>query len=191
MRLQWTFTAPSLTPPIVRRHVRAGRLAVVALTCLMSAAPDRLAAQLATPTLIGERVRVLAPPAEWRVGRVVALDSNALVLRSCWGAEVNDCTAQGQDTRAIPLSAVRGLEVSLGRPRRGPLIVGGAVLGGLLGAVVGAAVGARATQCPNGCEDPGIGALPGILIGGLAGVAIGGAVGNASVRERWRPVLRW
>ena len=58
-------------------------------------------------------------------------------------------------------------------------------------AVVGAAVCARATQCPNGYEDPDIGAFRGILIGGLAGVAIGGAFGNASVRERWRPVPHW
>ena len=191
MRLQRPFTALSRTPRIVGRHVRSGRLAVVVLTCLMSAAPDRLAAQEATPPRIGERIRVLAPPAKWHVGRVVALDSNALVLRSCWGTEVNDCTTQRQDTTAIPLSAVRGMERSLGRPSRGPLIVGGAVLGGLLGAAAGAAVGARATQCPSGCEDPGIGALPGILIGGLAGMAIGVVVGNASVRERWRPVLRW
>lgn len=111
---------------------------------------------------------------------------------------------------SIPRSAVRRIEVSAGRTRRGPSILAGALAGGLVGAVVGSGVGGghRNTQPPpriEGCGMPlcgfeewlawelrnsSLGDGGGALVGAFVGVMLGGSIGSALAPERWRPAER-
>lgn len=117
----------------------------------------------------GLRVRVTAPdvlPAR-QTGLIVRHGADSLVL-------VRD---EGTVRIAIPAASITRLEVSAGRPRRRPALIG-AGIGFIGGAVVGATWGKR--------EDPnGFGGLLGLIAGAVVGPPVGALIGAAVAPEQW------
>lgn len=169
------------------------RLRYAVGTTLLLAASHAAAQRPATDTLpvAGARVRVSAPPSRRVVGTVLAYRADTLLL-----GRPNRSAAE---TTAVPLAAVRRLEVSVGKRRRllkGALVglTGGAAAGALLGAVTYSDAPSR---CYRGGEEVpcfisldfgrGFSAMAGGVLVGAAGLVIGLAVGARRV-DRWEAV---
>lgn len=152
---------------------------------------NRAMAQGPSPTP-GTRVRVTAPSAlspRQQEGRLIALRHDSLVMEPDGGSAV-----------AIPRSAVRRIDVSLGRHSES----GRGVLVGLFGgAVAGSGVAAAfwsqgsCTYHPavlflpaytSDCVSRGARAAEGGILGAVAGLVAGGLIGHAHQSERWQRV---
>lgn len=153
------------------------RLATLLLLAARATAAAPLPAQADSSLAPGARVRVWVGPAsapEWRVGRLVALTSDSLV--------VERTDVLGHPRLALPLDSVRRLEVHSGGRARAAGI--GCLAGGAAGGFLGASV--------SDPDSPGIGARFAVVGAGL-GCAIGLLVGTAmGVGREWQvvPILR-
>ena len=158
------------------------RLTITLALTLPLAAAFPLGAQ--PPLRPGARVRVrraadtaAATPAEWRIGTVVSSTREALVLRP----------AALADSVVVPMSEIRRIDISLGRPSHR---TSGAVIGALLSgaAFVGLACAFSDGSCSIGGNVGGflgyyaVGAVPGAFVGAALGARHPG-------RERWRQVV--
>lgn len=113
----------------------------------------------------GERVRVLAPPAPLREGRVIAVDSTSAVLRIEFDPGSREDPAARQDVRFGSVGSLWTLHRhTWGGAGWGA--AGGAVLGGLFGAGISSAF-----------DDDGPDTLESIAIFGLLGAGAGAVVG--------------
>ena len=163
------------------------RRAATVLTSLflVAAASDGLRAQASAPAAVGERVRITTPSQRGSfryVGSVVAVQGDSVVLQ----------TRDLATPRAVAISDITGLEVSLGQrgnTRRG--LIYGTVIGAGLGAVL-AAVTYKKPDCagatffcgdvtPNRSGD----AVAGGILGALTGIVVGGLWGATHPSERW------
>jgi hypothetical protein len=121
----------------------------------------------------GARVRVEAPGivAGRYVGTVLARSADTLTLGNPSGAPV-----------ALPLGAIRSLEISRGKSR-----TTGAVRGMMWGAPIGAALGifgiATAEEC-TGCFES-VGDAEALAAFTIAGLLWGAGIGAIVGRERW------
>ena len=148
------------------------RLLLVAFVGL-SLASRTLAAQTLSG---GERIRVRHAGESARVGTLVALTNDTLVVR--WA---NDSAAS-----RLPVAQVSRLEVSRGTERRIlPRTGRGFIFGAAAGAVIGFAGGAM-EDCEHEliCFGPAGGALAGATVLGVTGAVIGALTGLAP-SERW------
>ncbi len=162
--------------------------ALVSLVALAHTVP--LSAQQPPQLKPGQRVRVTttAAGATSEVGTLVSVSRDTIVL-----AGLRHTKRLGLDwavdtvRTAVPVAAVTGLEVSVGRGNRaGTGFLIGAVAGALIG---GAALPAAASAIGGGTTATGLGEVAGgILLGGLVGGGVGALVGLTSERERWEPV---
>ncbi len=155
------------------RPRRATAVALAVAVAAPAVAPRVAPAQAPQGAAPGAVVRVLVPPAGWRRGELVALDSAHVIVR-------RDGWPRAGRVDTVPLGRVRRLEVRRAAPGRG----GRAALGGLLGCLTGAAAGAYA----------GVRTAPGTLgvlftapLGGVLGAVLGAGVGVGGGR-RWVPV---
>lgn len=151
------------------------RFAVLLIGVLL--VPRVMAGQAPTP---GARVRVTHPGEGVRLGTMVALTADSLVVR--W--------AGSSDTAHMPLEQVTRLDVSRGMQRRNPAPRAG--VGFLLGASIGAVAGLSSGEdCSSTtgmiCIGAGEAAL---LVGGALGVvgAVVGAASGIGRAERWERV---
>jgi hypothetical protein len=129
----------------------------------------------------GVRIRVTAPAfaATPRIGHFIAVRGDTL---SMW----RDVSL---DSLAVPLAAIRGVEMSTWRGsyvKRGVGIglVAGALGGGLLSP-------GQVDTCSGYCSSYGSrgrGRTLGFFVGGLVGAAAGAGIGYVTSRERWAPV---
>lgn len=162
------------------------RVLVLAGAALL-AIPAAARAQPMEELAAGTRVRVAAPATGRLVGTVSAVRGDTLLVLSRGGVH------------ALPLSSVRTLQVSRGRPTRLESALEGGAAGLVLG-IVGGAAGAVLGDLTisdgdcNGSEDDllcfstGEWALIGAVAGAPLGVAYGAVVGFVFPRERWRSV---
>jgi len=148
--------------------------AVAFLVTLILATP--LSAQPLREHLpVGARIRVAAPPRiGWVVGRLADADSTRIVL---WVTR-----AASPDT--IPLTHVRALEVSRGRPRELRTTIGMLVGGVGLAATAAFVTNARVRGQEEGAFMTGAAAVAGFV----GGVIAGGTVAGRTAPERWRRV---
>lgn len=134
----------------------------------------------------GTRVRVAEPAAGRLEGTVTEVRRDTLLV-----------LARGE-VHALPISSIRTLQVSRGRPSRGASALQGGAIGLLTGAIGGAAsLAIPSLLVPDACDREGDGvlcfstgewALVGAVIGAPLGAASGALVGMISPRERWRSV---
>jgi hypothetical protein len=161
---------------------------VVWVVCAaLLAAPAAVQAQAAEELAAGTRVRVAAPATGRLVGTVSEVRGDTLLVLSRRGVH------------ALPLSSVRTLQVSRGRPTRLASALEGGAAGLVLGVVSGAAGAVLGDltisddDCNGGeddllCFSTGQWALIGALAGAPLGVAYGAVAGFVFPRERWRSV---
>lgn len=161
-------------------------LAVVVLAAGMAgpAAAQSSAADLPG----GTRVRVAEQTTGRLVGTVTEVRGDTLLV-----------LARGE-VHAVPISSIRTIQVSRGRPPRLASALEGGAIGLLTGAIGGAALLAiPSLLVPDACDREGDGvlcfstaewALVGVAIGAPLGAASGALVGFLSPRERWRRVER-
>src|SRR5690349_20815158 len=97
------------------------RIAVAGILCTVSIPAF---AQSPPPVAVGQRIRIWTDAAEAIVGNVGAVDSSSLHIDRA-----------GRDRTAIPLSAVRRVEVSRASSKST-----GAKKGAMRGAIIGAAI---------------------------------------------------
>jgi hypothetical protein len=160
----------------------ARRLAGLFGCLVLSAAPGQLTAQRVQHLWPGSRVRVShtdACCASPQIGAFVSLGADSLILRSESGAD--------SARIAIPRSAVKSFEHSLGERNYGRR---GAGLGALGGIATGIAVLAYLSRpCEEGCEI-GLAILAPYFAGGgaLVGLIVGNLIGRSIIHEEWRPV---
>ena len=147
--------------------------ALALLVSLALTAPALAAQPPRIPVPVGVRVRVSAPPRiGWTTGTVAGSDSARIILRAAGGAR--------PDT--IPLGGVQALDVSRGRSRLRPGLVGA-----LLGGIVGGTLGHLAVESyPAGYQSSGDLLAP--VAGFIGGALIGGTIGALTARERWERV---
>lgn len=146
-------------------------LAAALVACFL--APHMLVAQ--TPAA-GARIRVARPKAEWRVGTLIALANDTLVVR--W--------ADDSATARLPVAQVSRMDVSRGSERRIMSRLGrGLVIGAAAGAFLGV-VGGALEDCEGElfCIGPAGGAVIGATAFGVTGAVIG-AVTGLRPSERW------
>ena len=134
----------------------------------------------------GTRVRVAEQAAGRLVGTISGVRRDTLLV-----------LARGQ-VHALPISSIRTLQVSRGRPPRGAAALEGGAIGLLTGAIGGAAsLAIPSLVMPDACDREGDGvlcfstgewALVGVAIGAPLGAVSGAVAGLISPRERWRPV---
>lgn len=148
--------------------------------------PAAVRAQTVADLSAGTRVRVAAASTGRLVGTVAGVRGDTLLLMSREGVH------------ALPLSTIRALQVSRGRPPR----LAGAVEGGAIGLATGVAGGvagaliadlALPDRCDTGesdllCFSTGEWALIGAMVGAPFGAASGAVAGFVFPRERWRSV---
>lgn len=163
-------------------HPQIARCVVGLLGCLvLSAAPRQLTAQREQRLWPGSRVRVShtdACCASPQIGAFVSLGLDSVVLR----------TGRGTDSAriALPRSAVKLLEHSLGERNYSRRGAGLGVLGGIATGV------ATLFYLSRDCEEACFGALilaPYVVGGGaIVGLIVGDVIGRSVYREEWRPV---
>lgn len=134
----------------------------------------------------GTRVRVAEQARERLVGTVTEVRRDTLLV-----------LARGE-VHALPISSIRTLQVSRGRPPRGASVLEGGAIGLLTGAIGGAvSLAIPSLVVPDACDREGDGvlcfstgewALVGVAIGAPLGAASGALAGLISPRERWRSV---
>jgi hypothetical protein len=163
---------------------------VLALGACLLASPPALRAQVVDDLAPGTRVRVVEPGTGRIVGTVSALRGDTLVVLSGSGSSAR--------TVSLPVSSMRSLQVSRGRPSRPASALRGAAIGLASGAVAGL-VGATAPSlfmdepCDRTADDllclsTAEWAMFGVLFGAPAGAAWGGAVGFLFPQERWHSI---
>lgn len=162
--------------PTIRRVLLRASLALVL------AAPGAAAAQPGSPVELpgpGERVRVEAPSFARGplVGRVDSVAADTLFLRGAGGG-----------LRAIPVGAVRGVQVS-----RGSRTLRGGTRGAVIGAAAGGAVVTSLIAFTDHDCDYCLGRGPDVLAlafaaGAMVRVLPGAAVGALLGADRWRPL---
>jgi hypothetical protein len=161
---------------------------VVWVVCAaLLAVPAAVRAQVMEELAAGTRVRVAAPATGRLVGTVSEVRGDTLLVLSRGGVH------------ALPLSSVRTLQVSRGRPTR----LASALEGGAVGLVLGIAGGAAGavlgdlTTSDEGCDgseddllcfSTGESALIGAVVGAPLGVAYGAVAGFVFPQERWRSI---
>jgi hypothetical protein len=164
---------------------------IVLFVCAaLLAAPVALRAQSAAGLASGTRVRVVEPANGRTVGTVSEVRGDTLMV----------ITGIGESWRvvALPLSSIRSLQVSRGRPSRHVSALQGAALGVLTGAaggVAGMTIGTLAMQdsCDGSpdqlmCFTMAESAVLGIIIGAPMGAAWGAVAGFVFPQERWRSI---
>ncbi|HET9796941.1 MAG TPA: hypothetical protein VFP90_03085 [Gemmatimonadaceae bacterium] len=167
------------------RHV-IGRVLAVALLVSMGGCLHRAPSPSApTPSLLtlddGTRIRVTAPSfaASPRIGHFIAVRGDTL---SMW----RDVSL---DSVAVPLAAIRGVEMSTWR---GSYVKRDVAIGVAVGALAGGLLtGTGNDGCTGYCSPYGSRTRTrtlGFFVGGLAGAAAGAAVGYVTSRERWAAV---
>lgn len=134
----------------------------------------------------GTRVRVSEQAAGRLVGTVTEVRRDTLLV-----------LARGE-VHALPISSIRTLHVSRGRPPRTASALEGGAIGLLTGAIGGAvSLAVSSLLVPDACDREGDGvlcfstgewALVGAAIGAPLGAASGALAGLISPRERWRSV---
>jgi hypothetical protein len=171
---------------MVARHHAVGRALAVALFASMGGCVHRApSTSVLSPSLLtlgdGVRIRVTAPAyaASPRIGHFIAVRTDTL---SMW----RDVSL---DSLAVPLSAIRGVEMSTWR---GSYMKQGVIVGVLVGALGGGLLSpTQADSCTGYCSSYGSrgrGRTLGFFVGGLVGAAAGAGVGYFTSRERWSPV---
>lgn len=160
--------------------------AILLLFTVLMAEPLPARAQSVAELPAGTRVRVAAPATGRLIGTVSEVRGDTLLVQSRKGMH------------AVPVSSIRDLQVSRGRPPRVASALEGGAIGLLTGAVGGAAMLALpALVVPDACDREGDGvlcfsagewALVGVVLGAPLGAASGAVVGFAFPRERWRSV---
>lgn len=132
----------------------------------------------------GTRVRIVASTLkqDQQLAEVISLDNDSLFFRS----EVYPVT------RALPVSDINSIEVSLGEKRHaGTGAIVGLLGGGTIGAIAG---GASYTPCQGfACAAPhprshGSATVFGALVGGGLGAAAGALAGWAIKTEKWQHI---
>lgn len=141
---------------------------------LLLAVPAAARAQYNEPGLLGggSRIRVAAPAVAGDpvIGRLLVLSRDTLLMSA----------GSGDARITLPLAAVRSIDLSEGRDRRGWAVKGagiGLVAGGLLG---GLSIG--------NADRNDLAALAGFFAGAVIGTPLGAAVGAIVAPERWRSV---
>lgn len=133
------------------------------------------------------RVWAVGPRLNGAMGRFTALGSDTLAM---------DDLRRGDplpgERIAVPLMALRRVDVREPTHRSGWRTLAGVVLGGAGGLIVGAYAGVLA-ECGNSCSDNGEwggleGGLVGAAVGTLAGAIAGGVIG-ARPHAGWRGVV--
>jgi hypothetical protein len=137
------------------------------------------------PTLLtlddGVRIRVTAPAfaATPRIGHFIAVRGDTL---SMW----RDVSL---DSLAVPLAAIRGVEMSTWR---GSYVKRGTAIGLIVGAFGGGLLSpTQIDSCSGYCSSYGSrgrGRTLGFFVGGLVGAAAGAGIGYATSREHWARV---
>jgi hypothetical protein len=152
---------------------------------LLAVAPA-VRAQSTDELSAGTRVRVAAPATGRLVGTITEVRRDTLLV-----------LARGE-VHALPISSIRTLQVSRGRPPRlASALEGGAI--GLLTAAIsgGGSLALASLVMPDSCDGEGGGvlcfstgewALVGVAIGAPLGAASGAVAGLIFPRERWRSV---
>jgi hypothetical protein len=167
-------------------HHVVGRALAVALLVSTGGCLHRTPSTAAPPPSLltlddGARIRVTAPSfaASPRVGHFIAVRGDTL---SMW----RDVSL---DSVAVPLAAIRGVEMSTWR---GSYVKRGAAIGVAAGALAGGLLtGSGNNSCTGYCTSYGSRTRTrtlGFFVGGLAGAAAGAAVGYVTSRERWTAV---
>ena len=136
------------------------------------------AAQTRVPVAVDQRVRIWTDAADAVVGRVTAVNQETVQV-----------APDGRDATAVPVSAMRRVEISRGRISRGAGFKKGAIRGALILAAIGAV--SSALQHEQIGEDGATvteAALLGIWSGGLFGGLIGGGIGAARSGDQWEQV---
>lgn len=182
-RLVLCLVTAALALPAVALHAQPGRLRPVPLV------EPGARVRVSVPRL--NNMREIGNSGEWQIGTVAALDtaSVTVVLES-----------DGSEYR-IPMSSLRGIEVSRGTVAPGEGWKRDARVGALTGMAAGATVFGISVlankaydggpECTEDCLSSGLlhptAGHAAILIGGggLIGGMIGGLLGNTSRRERW------
>jgi hypothetical protein len=157
--------------------------------CLLACAPA-LRAQVVDDLAPGTRVRVVEPGTGRIVGTVSALRGDTLVVLSGSGSSAR--------TVELPVSSMRSLQVSRGRPSRPASALRGAAIGlaaGAVGGMVSATVPSLFMDEPCDrtaddllCFSTAEWAVFGVLLGAPTGAAWGGALGFLFPRERWHSI---
>lgn len=152
----------------------------------LAAAPPAARAQSRAELAAGTRVRVAEHAARPLVGTVTQVRGDTLLV-----------LARGE-VHALPLSSIRSLQVSRGRPPRLASALEGGAIGLLSGAIGGAAsLALPSLVVPDDCgrEQDGLlcfstgeWALLGVLLGAPLGAASGAVAGFVFPRERWRSI---
>jgi hypothetical protein len=134
----------------------------------------------------GTRVRVTEQATGRLVGTVTEVRRDTLLV-----------LARGE-VHALPISSIRTLQVSRGRPPRLASALEGGAIGLLTGAIGGAAsLAIPSLVVPDACDREGDGvlcfstgewALVGVVIGAPLGAVSGAVAGFVFPRERWRSV---
>lgn len=134
----------------------------------------------------GTRVRVVEQATGRLVGTVTEVRRDTLLV-----------LARGE-VHALPISSIRTLQVSRGRPPRLASALEGGAIGLLTGAIGGAAsLAIPSLVVPDACDREGDGvlcfstgewALVGVVIGAPLGAVSGAVAGFVFPRERWRSV---
>lgn len=160
---------------------------IVPLLCAaLVAAPPAARAQSATDLAAGTRVRVVEPAAGRIVGTIAGVRGDTLLVASRGGVH------------ALPVSSIRTLQVSRGRPPRLASALEGGALGlltGTAGAIGGILLAdltvnqdCEREEDPLLCLSTGQWVLLGVMIGAPMGAASGAVLGFAFPRERWRSI---
>lgn len=152
---------------------------------LLTVAPA-VQGQSAADLPAGTRVRVAEPATGRLVGTVTEVRRDTLLV-----------LARGE-VHAVPISSIRTIQVSRGRPPRLASALEGGAIGLLTGAIGGAAsLAIPSLLAPDACDREGDGvlcfstgewALVGVVIGAPLGAASGAVAGLIFPRERWRSV---
>lgn len=163
----------------------SARVSPLVCAALLAIAPA-VRAQPADALSAGTRVRVSAPATGRLVGTITEVRRDTLLV-----------LARGK-VHALPVSSIRALQVSRGRPPRLASALEGGAIGLLTGAVGGAAsLALPSLVVPDACDREGDGvlcfstgewALLGVVIGAPLGAASGAVAAFISPRERWRSV---
>jgi len=167
-------------------HHAARRTVALALLACAGGCVHRAASGATAPSLLtlddGVRIRVTAPSfaAAPRIGHFIAVRGDTL---SMW----RDVSL---DSLAVPLAAIRGVEMSTWR---GSYMKQGTIVGLLVGALGGGLLSpsSQVDTCSGYCGSYGSrgrGRTLGFFVGGLVGAAAGAGVGYVTSRERWAPV---
>jgi hypothetical protein len=153
-------------------------LRVLWISLGLLAPPGRmLNAQQTLAVALGSKIRV-QPEGEtkWLVGRLTGVAPDTIRLQQCKSCLV----------ASYSLPSLSGVEVSMGRTRRGSTILAGALLGAAVGMGSGMLYGWKQTRRCKGDGNCGLAYLA-VPIFGTGGLAIGAAVGGSLKYDDWRP----